>query len=210
MLKFRCKECDQKIGVPEEWAGRNVRCPRCRHAVPVPNVIDAVVNVAPAVVPKARKAGPVAPKSPLTPMPGLKAKTVAMPHPAVKGRTAVKPSAAPTEAIRIPPTARKKEVEPQSASRREKSPPPEPVTPPEETRDSDTQLPPEPAAPSDTPVETFVADAPPVIPAEPDPVVVSARRINTEPIVTEVPAEKDFSALFSDGAPSGVGHADVA
>ena len=25
MLKFRCRECDQKIGVPDEWAGKKVR-----------------------------------------------------------------------------------------------------------------------------------------------------------------------------------------
>ena len=36
MLKFRCGQCNQKIGVPEAYAGRLVRCPRCSQPARVP------------------------------------------------------------------------------------------------------------------------------------------------------------------------------
>lgn len=31
MIKFRCEQCGQKIGVPEKLIGRHVKCPRCKH-----------------------------------------------------------------------------------------------------------------------------------------------------------------------------------
>ena len=36
MIRFRCKRCKQKIGVPVEYAARLVRCPECRQPVRVP------------------------------------------------------------------------------------------------------------------------------------------------------------------------------
>ena len=36
MLQFRCGTCGQKIGVPEAYAGKRVRCPRCRQPARVP------------------------------------------------------------------------------------------------------------------------------------------------------------------------------
>lgn len=45
MLKFRCAQCNQKIGVPEEYAGKRVRCPRCKSAAKVPQASE----IAPAI-----------------------------------------------------------------------------------------------------------------------------------------------------------------
>ena len=36
MLKFRCSICDKKIGVPDEYAGKKVKCPQCTNPVVVP------------------------------------------------------------------------------------------------------------------------------------------------------------------------------
>jgi DNA-directed RNA polymerase subunit RPC12/RpoP len=36
MIKFRCSGCSKKIGVPVEYASKQVRCPHCRNAVVVP------------------------------------------------------------------------------------------------------------------------------------------------------------------------------
>ncbi|MEM0914267.1 MAG: hypothetical protein AAGB29_01220 [Planctomycetota bacterium] len=36
MIKFRCTDCTQKMGVPDEYAGKAVRCPRCKARVAVP------------------------------------------------------------------------------------------------------------------------------------------------------------------------------
>ena len=36
MIKFYCGNCEKKIGVPYEYAGKKVRCPRCKEGVAVP------------------------------------------------------------------------------------------------------------------------------------------------------------------------------
>lgn len=36
MIKFRCKNCTQKIGVKDEYAGRRIKCPKCGQAVRIP------------------------------------------------------------------------------------------------------------------------------------------------------------------------------
>lgn len=36
MIKFRCPSCDQKLGVPDEYAGKRVRCSKCSQACQVP------------------------------------------------------------------------------------------------------------------------------------------------------------------------------
>ena len=41
MLKFRCGQCGQKIGVPEAYAGKRVRCPRCQQPARVPHEVEA-------------------------------------------------------------------------------------------------------------------------------------------------------------------------
>jgi len=41
MVKFRCGQCGQKIGVPEAYAGKRVRCPRCQQPARVPHEAEA-------------------------------------------------------------------------------------------------------------------------------------------------------------------------
>jgi hypothetical protein len=36
MIKFHCNLCDKKIGVPDNYAGKRVKCPQCHQAVLVP------------------------------------------------------------------------------------------------------------------------------------------------------------------------------
>ena len=36
MIKFRCELCEKKIGVPDEYAGKHVKCPGCGEVVTVP------------------------------------------------------------------------------------------------------------------------------------------------------------------------------
>ncbi len=36
MIKFHCKHCSGKIGVKDEYAGKRVRCPKCKQPVRVP------------------------------------------------------------------------------------------------------------------------------------------------------------------------------
>lgn len=36
MIRFHCNNCQKKIGVPTQYAGRRVRCPSCQQAVRVP------------------------------------------------------------------------------------------------------------------------------------------------------------------------------
>jgi len=38
MIKFHCSKCDKKIGVPEEYSGKLVRCPRCKQPARVPEL----------------------------------------------------------------------------------------------------------------------------------------------------------------------------
>ena len=38
MIKFRCRNCQQKIGVPEEHAGKRGKCPACQAVVIVPQL----------------------------------------------------------------------------------------------------------------------------------------------------------------------------
>ena len=40
MIKFRCKNCGQKFGVPQTLAGKRGRCPKCKNIVVVPEVED--------------------------------------------------------------------------------------------------------------------------------------------------------------------------
>jgi len=36
MVKFRCQHCTRKLGVQEDYIGRQVRCPQCGEALVVP------------------------------------------------------------------------------------------------------------------------------------------------------------------------------
>ncbi|NLH15281.1 MAG: hypothetical protein GX455_01750 [Phycisphaerae bacterium] len=45
MIKFRCIHCNKKYGVPDEWAGKRIRCKRCGDSSLVPHpVIDLQVS----------------------------------------------------------------------------------------------------------------------------------------------------------------------
>ena len=61
MVKFRCANCKQKIGVPEEYAGKRVRCPRCKQAATVPHATDVAVEAPSGVAPATPAPKPVAP-----------------------------------------------------------------------------------------------------------------------------------------------------
>jgi hypothetical protein len=268
MLKFRCKECDQKIGVPDEWSGHIVRCPRCRNAIPVPQTVEVVaqpVEGKPKAAPKA--VAPSSPRPPLMPVPPLRGKTVGVPHPAVKPKTVAKPAASKAAqskpaAISVPPAgksgkpakaapaAKKPSAKPARAKSPEVAPPvapPHPIVEVEPVASRPVvpefepiQAPTEP--PSIAPVEPvsvnfeettrppFAGEMPqpvaaPIAPdqepilrqeevpatsqeASPEPVVVSAKRTVSEPIVTEAPTSKDFSSLFADSALRDVGQVD--
>jgi phage FluMu protein Com len=47
MPSFRCEHCRQKIAARDAYAGRRVRCPRCRQAVRVPAEQDAPISTQP-------------------------------------------------------------------------------------------------------------------------------------------------------------------
>lgn len=41
MIKFHCKNCDQRISVPENHAGKKGRCPKCKSIVVIPKIKTA-------------------------------------------------------------------------------------------------------------------------------------------------------------------------
>jgi len=47
MIKFRCKHCSQKLGVDDKYAGRHVRCSKCKEPIQVPQPAAASVAVSP-------------------------------------------------------------------------------------------------------------------------------------------------------------------
>ena len=53
MIKFYCTRCDKKLGVPDEFAGKMVKCSRCRQPTPVPELSPySETDPAPEAVPK--------------------------------------------------------------------------------------------------------------------------------------------------------------
>ena len=83
MIKFHCPHCSQKIGVPDEHAGKQVKCPNCRANVAIPGAEPALQELAAAArtaegaAPAERPKQPVA-EAPLGPaaadiqLPGLR------------------------------------------------------------------------------------------------------------------------------------------
>lgn len=69
MIRFRCESCKRKIGVPDEYAGKAVRCPQCKQPANVP----ASSTVAPSspnkvsVSPTKKAPPPAAPPRPVPP-----------------------------------------------------------------------------------------------------------------------------------------------
>ena len=64
MQSFRCEHCRQKIAARDEYAGRRVRCPRCKEPVRVPSIEAAAAPApaAPATTNVVEKPSPVAAK----------------------------------------------------------------------------------------------------------------------------------------------------
>ena len=94
MLKFRCTTCEQKIGVPDDWANHLVRCPRCRSAIPVPKVVEVEVKRVPVFAEPAKSA----PSNP-------SGSTGKKPEPATQRRTAPVAKRPAQRPVRKKPTA---------------------------------------------------------------------------------------------------------
>jgi hypothetical protein len=56
MIKFRCSSCEGKIGVPEDFSGKMVRCPRCHRPTRVPQV--SPVSIPDEIAPASADAAP--------------------------------------------------------------------------------------------------------------------------------------------------------
>lgn len=73
MIKYRCPHCNQKLGVPDEYAGRRVRCSKCTESSVVPRKVIPVAKAVPnvsgdvpvAAVAKAAQTAKLAPLSPV-------------------------------------------------------------------------------------------------------------------------------------------------
>lgn len=92
MIKFRCPQCDQKLGVPDEYAGKRVRCSKCSQPCQVP---------AASVQPQPAAAAPQKPASiqqPARPAAAAKQPSAATPQVA-KSRPAAAPKPAPVPAV---------------------------------------------------------------------------------------------------------------
>ncbi|MGH2271305.1 hypothetical protein ACQ9LF_05860 [Anaerohalosphaeraceae bacterium U12dextr] len=53
MIKYHCPKCNQKLGVPDNYAGRRVRCSKCNEPSIVPRPVTEVV-IPPAAAPAAQ------------------------------------------------------------------------------------------------------------------------------------------------------------
>jgi len=40
MIKFKCNNCNHQIGAPEKYAGKRVRCPKCKAPIRVPESVE--------------------------------------------------------------------------------------------------------------------------------------------------------------------------
>src|SRR5689334_16607355 len=73
MVKFRCEHCRKKIGVPDEFKGKRVRCPQCgqptrvqiMHALgPTMGTLLAAISAEEARASKTRRPDPSADRTP--------------------------------------------------------------------------------------------------------------------------------------------------
>ncbi|MCF7955768.1 MAG: hypothetical protein K9M75_08205 [Phycisphaerae bacterium] len=65
MIKFRCKHCSQKLGVDDKYAGRRVRCSKCKEPIQVPQPSTPAAQSAPVKVEPTPEM-PAAPNPPQT------------------------------------------------------------------------------------------------------------------------------------------------
>ena len=74
MIKFRCSHCDKKIGVPDKYAGKRVKCPQCAQGVSVPEpeldvpeennlLLENLLEAPPVQAPPAQAPPPSPPKA---------------------------------------------------------------------------------------------------------------------------------------------------
>jgi hypothetical protein len=111
MIKYRCPNCQQKLGVPDEYEGRRIRCSKCAQPSVVPRriipVARPVQNAAgPVPVAAVVKAAP-APAQPQSAVPTA-APVVSMPRPAApppqpQVKAAPQPASAPGQSVTIIP-----------------------------------------------------------------------------------------------------------
>ena len=137
MLKFRCGHCNQKMGVPEEYAGKRVRCPRCKNAASVPLPSASLPQVQPTaagqeaanVMERVEAASPPAP-SPPQPAPKTP-NTATQTEPA---KQALEPQQEPPAQV---PTSGDKPPVPKPPPRSEAKPkaPSRPAEPPPQTKE---------------------------------------------------------------------------
>ena len=45
VIKFRCSNCNQKVGVPDDCAGKRVKCPQCKSHEAVPKPVADVIGI---------------------------------------------------------------------------------------------------------------------------------------------------------------------
>ncbi len=57
MIKFRCVKCNQKLGVPDEWSGKRIRCSRCSEPNQVPRPQPSAETTHVSITPSAPVAG---------------------------------------------------------------------------------------------------------------------------------------------------------
>ncbi len=105
MIKFHCAHCDQKIGVPDEHAGKRIKCPNCGAIVPIPMPEPALDQLAEAALQAEAGAGAPALQAPPT--------SAARPGPPAAGRRAAEaepsvppPQPAPPGELQLPFPAR--------------------------------------------------------------------------------------------------------
>jgi len=104
MLKFRCKNCDQKIGVPDDWRGHLVRCPRCKQGVDVPNNAQFVNKAPPPPRESKQKSAPSTP-APVAVAPLLEQAEPA-PIPVEASNTVAEPAPVSVVAQEVQPTTK--------------------------------------------------------------------------------------------------------
>lgn len=50
MIKFKCSNCNHKIGAPERYAGKRVRCPKCKAPTRVPESVGKTSTQEPSLI----------------------------------------------------------------------------------------------------------------------------------------------------------------
>ena len=77
VIRFRCKSCNKKIGVPDEYAGKAIKCPQCAQPGRVPSVEESLASSGSEKTAPPRRVTPTKPTPPNAeepdPLAGLRA-----------------------------------------------------------------------------------------------------------------------------------------